>query len=157
MAAAGLPCNTRSISNLQSSARVQRGRNWRYDPPFDDCSTLNYLGYMYAEAGTNLDRAADMLNKAVRREPRNGAYIDSLGWVYFRQGKLDLAEKYLTDATVLLPHDATVREHLGDVFAKRGDYHKALDLYRTALTLEPEPKDEVKLRSKIAEVEKQTK
>lgn len=117
---------------------------------------LNYLGYMYAESGTNLDRAAEMLNKAVRQEPRNGAYIDSLGWVYFRQGKLDLAEKYLTDATRLLPHDATVREHLGDVFAKRGDYHKALDLYRSALTLEPEAKDEAKLRSKIAEVEKQT-
>jgi predicted Zn-dependent protease len=123
----------------------------------DHTSTLNYLGYMYAEAGTNLDRAADMLNHAVRLEPRNGAYVDSLGWVYFRQGKLDLAEKYLTDATHLLPHDATVREHLGDVFAKRGDYHKALDVYRTALTLDPEPKDEAKLRSKIAEVEKQSK
>jgi predicted Zn-dependent protease len=123
----------------------------------DHGSTLNYLGYMYAEAGTNLDRAADMLNHAVRLEPRNGAYVDSLGWVYFRQGKLDLAEKYLTDATHLLPNDATVREHLGDVFAKRGDYHKALDVYRTALTLDPEPKDEAKLRSKIAEVEKQSK
>lgn len=123
----------------------------------DHTSTLNYLGYMYAEAGTNLDRAADMLNQAVRLEPRNGAYVDSLGWVYFRQGKLDLAEKYLTDASTLLPNDATVHEHLGDVFAKRGDYHKALDLYRTALKLEPEPKGEAKLRSKIAEVEKQTK
>ncbi len=111
---------------------------------------------MYAESGTNLERAQDMLTRAVRQDPRNGAYVDSLGWVYFRQGKLDLAEKYLTDATHLLPHDATVREHLGDVFAKRGEYHKALDLYRTALTLEPEAKDEAKLRSKIAEVEKQT-
>src|SRR5260221_13600640 len=111
---------------------------------------------MYAEAGTNLDRAADMLNRAVRQEPRNGAYIDSLGWVYFRQGKLDLAEKYLTEATHLLPHDATVREHLGDVFAKRGDYRHALELYKTALTLDPDSKDEAKLRSKIAETEKQT-
>jgi len=122
----------------------------------DHASTLNYLGYMYAESGTNLDRAQDMITHAVRLEPRNGAYVDSLGWLYFRQGKLDLAEKYLTDATHLLPNDATVHEHLGDVFAKRGDYHKALDLYRTALTLEPEAKDEAKLRSKIAEVEKQT-
>lgn len=120
-------------------------------------ATLNYLGYMWAESGVNLDRAAEMLNKAVSQEPRNGAYIDSLGWVYYRQGKLDLAEKYLTDATRLLPRDATVREHLGDVFAKRGDYHRALDLYRIALTLEPEPKDEAKLKSKIAEVEKQTR
>jgi tetratricopeptide (TPR) repeat protein len=119
-------------------------------------ATLNYLGYMWAESGTNLERAAEMLKKAVSQEPRNGAYIDSLGWVYFRQGKLDLAEKYLTDATKLLPRDATVREHLGDVFAKRGDFHRALDLYRNALALEPEPKDEAKLRSKIADVEKQS-
>ena len=74
--------------------------------------------------------------------------------VYFA-GQLDLAEKYLTDATRLLPRDATVHEHLGDVLAKRGDVHRALDLYREALTLDPESKDEAKLRLKIAELEKQ--
>jgi tetratricopeptide (TPR) repeat protein len=122
----------------------------------DHAATLNYLGYMWAENGVNLDRAAEMLNRAVNQEPRNGAYVDSLGWVYFRQGKLDLAEKYLTDATRLLPRDATVHEHLGDVFAKRGDITRALSLYRAALTLEPEAKDELSLRNKIAELEKQT-
>lgn len=121
----------------------------------DNPATLNYLGYMWAESGVNLDRAADLLNRAVKQQPRNGAYVDSLGWVYYQQGKLDLAEKYLTDAAHLLPRDATVQEHLGDVFAKRGDVHRALDLYRAALTLEPEPKDEAKLRMKIAEMERQ--
>ncbi len=121
----------------------------------EHAATLNYLGYMWAETGVNLDRAAEMLSRAVKQEPRNGAYVDSLGWVYYQQGKLDLAEKYLTDATRLLPRDATVHEHLGDVFAKRGDLHRALDLYRAALTLEPEPKDEAKLRLKIAEMERQ--
>jgi tetratricopeptide (TPR) repeat protein len=122
----------------------------------DHAATLNYLGYMWAENNVNLDRAAEMLNRAVNQEPHNGAYVDSLGWVYFRQGKLDLAEKYLTDATRLLPRDATVHEHLGDVFAKRGDNTRALSLYRVALTLEPESKGEASLRSKIAEIEKQT-
>ncbi|HSP13414.1 MAG TPA: tetratricopeptide repeat protein [Thermoanaerobaculia bacterium] len=121
----------------------------------EHAATLNYLGYMWADSNVNLERAAEMLARAVKQEPRNGAYVDSLGWVYFRQGKLELAEKYLTDASRLLPRDATVHEHLGDVFAKRGNYKRALDLYRVALSLEPEPKDEVKLRSKIAEVEKQ--
>jgi predicted Zn-dependent protease len=121
----------------------------------EHAATLNYLGYMWAESGINLDRAADMLTRAVRQDPHNGAYIDSLGWVYFRQGKLDLAEKYLTDATRLLPHDATVHEHLADVIAKRGDFHRAIDLYREALTLDPESKDQAKIRSKIAELEKQ--
>jgi len=122
----------------------------------DNAQTLNYLGYMWAENGVNLDRAAEMINKAVAAEPRNGAFVDSLGWVYFQKGNLDLAEKYLNDATHLLPRDATVHEHLGDVFAKRGNYTRALDLYRAALKLEPEPKDEAKLKSKIAELEKQS-
>lgn len=122
----------------------------------DNAAALNYLGYMWAESGVNLDRAAEMLTKAVSQEPHNGAYVDSLGWVYYRQGKLDLAEKYLLDATHLLPHDATVHEHLGDVFAKRGDLMRALTTYRHALTLEPEQKDELKIRSKIAELERQT-
>ncbi len=117
--------------------------------------TLNYLGYMWAESGTNLDRAADMLNRAVTQEPRNGAYIDSLGWVYFRQGKLELAEKYLTDATHLLPRDPTVHEHLADVLAKRGETGRALSLYRAALTLDPESKEGPKIKVKIAELERQ--
>jgi tetratricopeptide (TPR) repeat protein len=121
----------------------------------EHAQTLNYLGYMWAESGVNLERAAEMLNRAVTQEPRNGAYVDSLGWVYFRQGKLDLAEKYLTDATRLMPRDATVKEHLGDVFAKRGETTRALTLYRAALTLDPDGKDLDKLRSKIAELEKQ--
>ena len=120
----------------------------------DHAATLNYLGYMWADRGTNLERAADMLTRAVKEEPRNGAYVDSLGWVYFQQGKLDLAQKYLSDAVRLLPRDATVHEHLGDVFAKLGDVIRALDLYRNALTMEPEAKDEAKLRLKISELEK---
>jgi tetratricopeptide (TPR) repeat protein len=120
----------------------------------ENTGALNYLGYMWAEQGVHLERAATMLTKAVTLEPRNGAYLDSLGWTYFRQGKLDLAEKFLNDAAQILPRDATVHEHLGDVVAKRGDAIRALSLYRVALTLDPESKDEAKLRSKIAELEK---
>src|SRR5687768_10705927 len=109
---------------------------------------------MWAENGVNLERAQEMLTRAVGQDPDNGAYIDSLGWVYFRLGQLDLAEKYLTDATRLMPRDATVHEHLGDLFAKRGNTERALELYRTALSLDPESKDVAKLRTKIAEIER---
>lgn len=120
----------------------------------DHAPSLNYLGYMWAEGGVNLDRAHEMLTRAVGQEPTNGAYVDSLGWVYFQLGNLELAEKYLTDAVQLLPRDATVHEHLGDVFAKRGDMERALRAYRTALDLDPQAKDVEKLRSKIAEIER---
>jgi len=121
----------------------------------DHAPTLNYLGYMWAEGGVNLDRAHEMLTRAVGQEPNNGAYVDSLGWVYFQLGNLELAEKYLTDAVRLMPRDATVHEHLGDVFAKRGDMERALRAYRTALDLDPQSKEVQKLRSKIAEIERQ--
>ncbi|HEU4889753.1 MAG TPA: tetratricopeptide repeat protein [Thermoanaerobaculia bacterium] len=116
--------------------------------------SLNYLGYMWAENGVNLERAQEMLIRAVGQDPDNGAYVDSLGWVYFRLGQLDLAEKYLTDAARLLPRDPTVHEHLGDVLAKRGDMQGALKRYRIAVDLDPESKDVAKLRSKIAEIER---
>ncbi|HXI14715.1 MAG TPA: tetratricopeptide repeat protein [Thermoanaerobaculia bacterium] len=118
----------------------------------DHNPTLNYLGYMWADKGMNLDRATQMLLKAVASEPRNAAFIDSLGWAYFRLGKLELAEQHLKDAARLLPNDPTVQEHLGDLFASQRNYRRALETYANALRLEPE--DAAKLRSKIAETEK---
>lgn len=118
----------------------------------DHNPTLNYLGYMWADQGINLERATQMLLKAVSSEPRNAAFVDSLGWAYFRQGKLELAEQYLKDAARLLPNDPTVQEHLGDLFARQRNYGRALETYSNALRLDPE--DEAKLRSKIAETEK---
>ena len=64
----------------------------------NDAATENYLGYMWADKGVQLERAREMLEKAVSREPRNAAYLDSLGWVYFRLGRIDSAEKNLREA-----------------------------------------------------------
>lgn len=116
--------------------------------------TLNYLGYMWADRGENLQRAAEMLTTAVQIEPRNGAYLDSLGWVHFKLGNLELAERYLLDAAGLVPRDPTIQSHLGDLFAKRGEHAKALERYQEALKLEPEDEDEQELRTKISELEK---
>lgn len=117
-------------------------------------ATLNYLGYMWADRGVNLDKAAAMLEKAVAAEPENGAYLDSLGWVYFRLGKLDLAKTYLGKAADVVPDDPTIQEHLGDLHLKLGDRKQALDHYRAALDRDPEPKEEQTIRGKIAELEK---
>ena len=92
-----------------------------------------------------------------------GSFPDTRGLAYqpgtneavcVRLGQLDLAEKYLVDATRLLPRDATVHEHLGDVLAARGNLDRALGSYRTALDLDPESKDVDKIRGKIAELER---
>jgi predicted Zn-dependent protease len=120
----------------------------------DHAPTLNYLGYMWADNNVNLDRAREMLVRAVAQEPSNAAYVDSLGWVHYRLGNLEEAEKYLSEAASLMPRDPTIQEHLGDVLSKRGDFARALTVYRTALALGPEAKDADKLREKIAEIER---
>jgi tetratricopeptide (TPR) repeat protein len=117
-------------------------------------SSLNYLGYMWADRGVNLERAETMILEAVRQEPRNGAFVDSLGWVYYKLGKLDLAKKHMIDAAFLVPDDPTVRMHLGDVYLALGLEKEALAEYRVALANEPNADDEVSIRERIGNLEK---
>lgn len=104
----------------------------------DNAAALNYLGYMFAERGQNLEEAKAMLLKAVEQDPTSAAYLDSLGWVFFRMGDLDLAEKHLLEAVRLEPFDGTLQEHLGDLWVARKQPAKAAEAYRRALTMELE-------------------
>ena len=82
--------------------------------------TLNYLGYMLADRGVKLEEALGLIKKAIELEPSNGAYMDSLGWAYFRMGKYDQAEAELVKASQRIGTDPTVHDHLGDVYQKTG-------------------------------------
>jgi len=119
----------------------------------DDAASLNYLGYMYADRGVKLEEAREMLLKAVSLDPTSGAYIDSLGWVYFKLGDYDLAEKHLTEAVRLTPTDATVNEHMGDLFRALNEPAKAGDWYRKALECESDEEGQPdRLRQKLADL-----
>ena len=91
-------------------------------PPTDPqaAATLNYLGYMNADRGVKLDESLNYIKQALTFEPNNGAYLDSLGWAYFKLGKYDLAEENLNKAAVHMGSDPTVQEHLGDLYQKTG-------------------------------------
>jgi tetratricopeptide (TPR) repeat protein len=104
------------------------------DPEYH--AALNYLGYMFAEQGEHLDEAKVMVEKAVALEPDNGAYVDSLGWVYFRLGRFEDARLTLERAAHLEIADGTVQEHLGDVYGAMGQPDRAGEAYRRALALE---------------------
>jgi len=82
--------------------------------------TLNYLGYMNADRGVLLEESLNYIKQAVSLDPTNGAYLDSLGWVYFKLGKYDLAEETLTKASLRMGSDPTVQDHLGDLYQKTG-------------------------------------
>jgi len=81
---------------------------------------LNYLGYMLADRGTRLDEALGYIRRAVALDPQNGAYLDSLGWVYYKMGNYDLAEENLRRASERMSNDPTIHDHLGELYQKTG-------------------------------------
>ncbi len=81
---------------------------------------LNYLGYAWADKGIHLDKARDMIKRAVDLRPSDGYITDSLGWVLYRTGDHQGAVKWLEKAVELLPYDPTVNDHLGDAYWKVG-------------------------------------
>ena len=98
---------------------------------------LNYLGYMNADRKVKLAEAVTLIEKAVALDPENGAYLDSLGWALYRQGRLTEAEDYLRRA-VVKESGAVVLDHLGDVLGRQGKTAEALDFWNRALTGEDE-------------------
>ncbi|MGH9743666.1 MAG: tetratricopeptide repeat protein [Candidatus Acidiferrum sp.] len=119
-----------------------------------DAAVLNYYGYMLGDLGIRLEEAQSLVQRAVKEEPNSGAYLDSLGWIYYRENKLADAEATLRKAVQFEAHDATIRSHLGDVYAKSGrmdlaatQWEKSLQEWRHSLPADVE-------NDKIAEVEK---
>jgi len=120
----------------------------------NNAEALNYYGYMLGDLGTRLDEAEDLVRRALKDEPYNGAYLDSLGWIYFKENKLADAEATLRMAEERESHDATIHSHLGDLYAKTGrgdkaaaEWEKSLVEWHRALPADVE-------NDKIAEVEK---
>jgi Flp pilus assembly protein TadD len=91
-----------------------------------------------------------MIKRAVRAEPTNASYLDSLGWVHFKLGQLDEAERHLSDAARRNPRSVAIQEHLGDLHQRRGRTEDARAAWRKALSLSVEATETARLKSKIA-------
>ncbi len=98
----------------------------------EDADVLNFYGYLLADQGWELARAETMILQALEQEPENAFYLDSLGWVYYRQGKYDDALDKLISASNGMGDDPVVLEHIGDTLDKLGQYERALSIYERA-------------------------
>jgi len=115
--------------------------------PSKAAQAYNYLGYMWVDRNINLDEAGSMIKKALEIDPENGAYLDSLGWFYFKKGDFSRAITELLHAADLIdPPDPVVYEHIGDTYRSLGDGPQALNFWQKALTLDPQSQS---LTSKI--------
>jgi tetratricopeptide (TPR) repeat protein len=114
-----------------------------------NATVLNYLGYMLADRGVRLDEAVRYVKDALAIEPRNGAYLDSLGWAYFKLNDLQKAEQYLLEADEIVKSDSTIVEHLGDLYYKTGDLQKAESYWTKSVNIGTDPEETQKVRKKL--------
>jgi tetratricopeptide (TPR) repeat protein len=122
----------------------------------------NFLGYMYATEGTNLEKAVEHLKKALSIQPRNGYFLDSLGWIYYKQGESPKALREIKKAMVYTSPDPVLYDHLGDVQFSLKNYREARGAWQTSLSLTRVQKDDLdgempdpkKLEEKIQDIKK---
>jgi tetratricopeptide (TPR) repeat protein len=101
----------------------------------DDPEVANSFGYFLAEKGKDLDLAEGLVREALAADPGNGAFLDSLGWVMYRNGRLEEAFDNLIKAVNVLPDDPVILEHLGVVLNDLGQKAEALDVLRRSLDM----------------------
>ena len=115
----------------------------------DSPAVLNYLGYILADRGQKLQEALAMLHKAVEKEPTNGAYLDSLGWAYFRMNQLERAEEHLTRALIFAGNNATIHDHMGDLYFKTMRYEQARIEWNKTLAIGDDSEEVERVKKKL--------
>jgi tetratricopeptide (TPR) repeat protein len=97
---------------------------------------LNYLGYTYADQGVHLDEAALLINRALALRPDDGYIMDSLGWVYYKQGKVKEGLAWIQKAVGRVPNDPIILEHLGELYLKENQRDQARDAWSRSLKID---------------------
>lgn len=106
--------------------------------PENSARACNYLGYMWADRNENLEEAEQLIRRALSLDPNNGSYLDSLGWVFFRQGRYEEAlQELLRAAAALEAPNAVVFDHIGDTYEKLSRVSEAVLYWQKAHQLDP--------------------
>lgn len=111
---------------------------------------LNNLGYFLLERNEKIPEAVEFIKKAVKIDSNNASYLDSLGWGFYKLGKLDDSEKFLKEALRLNPASSNSYEHLGDVYLKQGKLELAKSAWQKALSFSSDNDVVSRIRAKIA-------
>ena len=110
---------------------------------------LNYLGYLMADRGERLEESVKLIRRALEIEPDNAAFLDSLGWAYFKLDRLDLAEEPLRRASEMLRRNSVVQDHFGDLLERLGRYSDAIATWERALAGDGESIEPKAIKRKI--------
>lgn len=119
--------------------------------------SLNYLGYILAERGERLEESVTYIQRALELDPNNGAYLDSLGWAYFKMNRLDLAEPNLKQAAEQLINDSVIQDHFADLLFKRGRFKEAIAVWERALAGDGEAVERAAISRKIRQAQERAR
>lgn len=114
-----------------------------------DGNALNYLGYMLADRTDRYGEAVELIERALRVDPENPAYLDSLGWALLKQGKVNEAAEPLGRAAAAVPANSVIQDHHGDVLARQGKWPEAVAAWQRALAGDGEYIDAAAIEKKI--------
>ena len=103
----------------------------------DFAAAYNALGYSFADRNIKLDEAVVLIEKALTLSPNDHFMLDSLGWAYYRKGKLDKAITYLEQA-YQTSQDPEIAAHLGEVLWQKGKHDEAKKIWSDAMTKNPD-------------------
>lgn len=104
----------------------------------DSALLQNHLAYFWAVANRRLKEAERLADRALEQQPENGAFLDTRGWIYYRQARYDEALKQLALAVRRERNDPTILDHMGDVYLALGRLKEALFCWRRSLRFDPE-------------------
>lgn len=121
----------------------------RLDP--DNALINNNYGYSLSERGIRLDEAMVMAQIALEQDPENGAFLDTMGWIYYKIGEYEKALEFVQKAYSIRQESAIIADHLGDIYDKLDIKEKAQKAWEEALELDQDNQDILKKLNRITE------
>jgi tetratricopeptide (TPR) repeat protein len=143
------PLLTEAFYLYHGAAYERTGRLQEAEAIFEEClvyypqchNILNYLAYMWAESDQKLDKALEYVERALAIVPDSAAYRDTLGWIYYRQGRHEEALKEIQKANALMEGDSEILHHLGDIYNALGNRKQAISHWKASYMQDPENAD----------------
>ena len=117
----------------------------------DQPAVLNYLGYSWIDQDMHLTEALEMIQKAVDAQPQDGYIVDSLGWAFYKLGRIDEAVATLERAVLLRPNDPELNDHLGDVYWTVGRHLEARFQWKIAAAMDEDGSVKERVARKLAD------
>lgn len=137
-----------NFERVGDSATAEKYLQKSLDLQPNNDEAMNYLGYMWADHGTNLNRARELIEKALKADPESAAYLDSMGWVLFKLGQPGPALDYVLKSVAASEEpDAELLDHLGDIYAALNQMDKAQDAWRKSVAAGPNERVQKKLEA----------